>query len=114
MKKNPKQGEIWEVSFGDAGHAEPGVIVSTSALRHLPFRIVVPLKRWLASQLEYAWIVALPSPGAQNSAETCIADAKQCISLSIDRLKRRIGKVKDEDLQMIREAIALCLGLRVA
>jgi len=113
--KNPKQGEIWTVAIDGIDildtTTEGVLILSIPALKSLPFRIVVPLTKHIDHHIDFAWLVSINSLKAGSNHAGFTADAKRCISFSVNRFVKRIGNITPEELQLVREAVAMCLGI---
>ncbi|HEY9175467.1 MAG TPA: type II toxin-antitoxin system PemK/MazF family toxin [Verrucomicrobiae bacterium] len=110
-----QRGEIWEVEFRPAVGAEirkarPAVVINVPELGRLPLCIVVPITEWRPTFAEYAWFVHLPPTPQNGLAKESGADAFQVKSVSEDRLQRRLGRITDEQAELIAAAIALCVG----
>jgi mRNA-degrading endonuclease toxin of MazEF toxin-antitoxin module len=122
MQKNPKEGEIWIIQETDGkaqkeGEERIAVVLSVPELRRIPIRVAVPVRLWLERHPDYAWLVAI-APGragvrTQTQREISLrADAKQCCALAVDLFLRKLGRVTPEELRMVREAVAMCIGVR--
>jgi mRNA-degrading endonuclease toxin of MazEF toxin-antitoxin module len=118
VQKNPKEGEVWVIGETEKPREEEeriAVVLSEPELRRLPLRVTVPLKKWIEHKLDCAWMVSIAPvrAGLKQSGHALTADAKQCCALAVDHFMRKLGTITPEELRMIREAVALCIGIRV-
>jgi len=112
---HPKRGEIWLVEFEPARGAEiakirPAVIVSSNDIGKLPLRILVPVTDWKDHYYDFPWFTLLNPSRANGLTKSSGADAFQCKSFSLERFKKKLGKVTEAELEEIVSAIALCIG----
>jgi len=110
-----QRGEIWEVAFRPAVGAEirkvrPALVINAPEIGRLPLCIVVPITGWKPVFAEFSWFVFLPATPANGLAKDSGADAFQVKSVSEDRLLRRLGRITDEQTELVAAAIALCVG----
>jgi len=110
-----RRGEIWEVEFRPAVGAEirkirPAVIINSPEIGRLPLCIVVPVTEWKSVFAEFSWFVFLSPTNENGLTKDSGADAFQVKSVSEERLQRRLGKISDEQTELIAAAIALCVG----
>ena len=111
----PARGEVWEVAFDPAVGAEirktrPAVVIHARNIGRLPLCIVVPLTEWKPLFVGCIWFIPL-APTAENGlGKPSAADAFQVKSLSEARLRRRLGRLTDDEITAIAAAIALCVG----
>jgi mRNA interferase MazF len=111
-----KQSEIWLIDLDPTKGAEiqkkrPAVIVNDDALGKLPLKIIVPITDWKDRYSIAPWMVRI-NPDFQNglSKESAI-DCFQVRSLSQERLIKRIGKIDEDTLIEIKEALKKVLDL---
>lgn len=109
-RSDPKAGEIWTYWTNPSRGASElqGVVITITALHRLPHRVVAPLT-FLDTPEPYAWLVPIAS--VTNHTRQIMADATQSSCVGLGQFVARVGKVSGSDLQLIREAVALCLGL---
>ena len=110
-----RRGEIWEVEFRPAVGAEirksrPAVVVNAPEIGRLPLCIVVPVTEWKPVFAEFSWFVYLQPTAENGLTKDSGADAFQIKSVSEERLQRRLGKITDDQTELIAAAIALCVG----
>ena len=111
----PQRSDIWSVQFDPSIGAEirklrPAVVVNLDSIGRLPLRIVVPLTDWQPQFARLPWLVPVPASPVSGLIKDSGADAFQVKSLSETRFVQRLGKVTDEQMNEIADAIALCVG----
>ncbi len=103
-----KQGEIWLVSLDPAIGSEikktrPAIIVNNNNLGKLPLKIIVPLTDWKDHYNMAPWMVRV-TPDKENSlSKESSADCFQIRSVAEERLIKKIGDIKADIIQKIRE-----------
>ena len=112
----PIRGEIWEVNFNPSIGAEiqktrPAVVMNVPEVGRLPLVIVVPLTEWQAAFAQRPWFTKLAPTSANGLSKESGADAFQVKSISVLRLVRRVGRITEDETDLIGEAIALCVGV---
>lgn len=112
----PRRGEVWSVRFDPSVGAEirklrPAVVLSVEGLGRLPLRIVVPITDWKSGYERWAWFVKLSRTATNGLSKESGADAFQVKSISDDRFIQRLGVLRDEQVDQIANAIALCIGV---
>ncbi len=106
----PRRGEVWWVAFaaslgGEIRKTRPALVVSNdSANRHLNRIQVVPLTSSVGRLFPSEAFVVLE--GAQRKAM-----ADQLTTISKQRLRERIGRIRAADIAAVERAISLQLGL---
>jgi mRNA interferase MazF len=112
----PRRGEVWTVDFDPTKGAEiqkqrPAVVISSDALGKLPLKLVVPITGWSASFEGNVWHVPL-DPTAQNGlTKPSAADALQVRSISLDRFLTCRGRITQQQLEEITQALAAVVEL---
>jgi len=115
LNRNLLKGEIWFINLDPTIGAEiqkmrPAVIVNENAMGILPLRIIVPLTAWKDRYLIAPWMVRI-DPDAENGLnKPSAADAFQIRSVSQARFTRQVGRVSDDILHKILEAIQIVIG----
>lgn len=113
---NPLKGEIWMVNFNPTKGSEiskcrPAVVISADGVGKLPLKIVVPITDWKTHYKDAPWFTHL-SPAPQNGLiKASGADGFQVKSVSLDRFVSKLGDVDDDDLYIILNTVALCIGI---
>lgn len=111
-----KQSEIWLIDLNPTKGAEihkirPGVIVNDNALGKLPLKIIVPITDWKDRYEIAPWMVKI-EPDAENGLnKISTADCFQIRSISQERLIKKLGYLKFETHNEIKEAIKKVLTL---
>jgi mRNA interferase MazF len=114
--QKPKRGEVWTVDFDPTKGAEiqkrrPAVVISSDAVGKLPLKLVAPVTNWNAAFEINLWHVRL-DPTAQNGlSKASAADALQVRSVSLDRFITRLGRVTQQELEEIVQAVAAVIEL---
>lgn len=114
---NMKQGDIYFVNFEPQVGTEimktrPAIIVSDErAFSHLKVRLVVPIRHF---KQEFAGNFIMPTlnPTKENKlTKKSVADCFQIKSLDLARFTKKSGEISQQELDEIKEAIALCINL---
>jgi mRNA interferase MazF len=113
---DPKPGEIWLVVFEPNRGAEmdkrrPAVVVSEPGFTHLPLRIVVPVTDDKHRHLRLYWYVGIITDARSGLTKASEVDTAQCHSFDLDRFVKKIGSIRSGELSLIRDALAISLGL---
>jgi len=111
----PKQGEVWSVDFNPTRGSElskvrPAVVVSSDDTGRLPLRIVVPITDWKERYAQFPWFTELAPTTGNGLSKVSGADAFQVKSVSCERFKRQMGKVRADELEDIHLSISFCMG----
>ncbi len=116
---DPRRGEVWradlELTRGDEiRKRRPVVIVSDDSIGKLRLRIVVPVTDWDDRFRSYPWMIPLDPHPASGLTKPSAADAFQVRSISLLRLRERLGVLSPVTLDTLAAAVALCVGHRAA
>lgn len=112
----PKRGEVWTVDFDPTKGAEiqkqrPAVVISSDSIGKLPLKLVVPITAWNPAFENNIWHVRL-SPTSQNGlSKPSAADALQVRSVSVDRFLDCRGRITQQELEEITQALAAVVEL---
>jgi mRNA interferase MazF len=110
------RGEVWLLTLDPTVGAEirksrPAVIVNDDDIGILPLKVIVPITDWNDRFFDFVWMTRL-QPDAENGlSKVSAADAFQVRSVSEERFVRRLGRISQNDLDQISEAMALVLKL---
>ena len=109
------KGEIWLINLDPTVGAEirktrPAVIVSEDAIGTLPLRVIVPLTTWKGRYAIAPWMVRLDPDEINNLEKPSAADAFHVRSISRRRFVSQIGRVSDEALAEILNALCIVVG----
>ena len=130
----PQRGEIWIVNFNspitanapqqrrpksewpttgdEIAKPRPAVVMNVSTNWELDLSIVVPFRSWKPNfeKHNYFWIVHLPKDEFNKLRGDSGANTFQVKSVSRERFLRKIGVLKPDQLQLIADTIAFCIG----
>lgn len=110
------RGEVWLLNLDPTLGAEirktrPAVIVNDDAVGVLPLKIVVPLTTWQERYAPAPWMIKIGPNPLNGLDKPSAADAFQIRSLAQERLLRKLGRLSDEDMRSLTEALALVLSI---
>ncbi|HET6402911.1 MAG TPA: type II toxin-antitoxin system PemK/MazF family toxin [Candidatus Kapabacteria bacterium] len=113
---DPKPGETWLVDFEPNRGAEmnkrrPAVVISEPGFTYLPLRIVVPVTDDKRRHLNLYWYVEVIADAKSGLSKPSEVDTAQCHSFDLDRFAKKLGSIRADELALIREAVAISLGL---
>lgn len=109
------QGEIWEVDLNPTIGQEMSkkrvcLVVNSDNIGILKLRTIVPITGWQDKFKEVVWMTKIEPNKNNGLFKTSSADSFQIRSLSTNRFYKRIGKIENELLFQIHEAIAKTLN----
>ena len=112
-----ERGEVWLTEFAPArgeeiGKTRPAVILSVAEIGKLDLKIVVPITDWKDRYSDYVWFARIEPTRGNGLSKTSGADAFQCKSFSLERFKKKLGRISDIELEEIVACVALCIGLQ--
>jgi len=112
----PKRGEIWTVDFDPTKGAEiqkqrPALVISSDAVGKLPLKLVVPITNWSPAFEGNIWHVHLYPTQQNGLSKESAADALQVRSVSLDRFMNCRGRVTQQELEEIVQALAAVVEL---
>jgi mRNA interferase MazF len=116
LSLDPKPGEIWLVDFEPNRGAEidkrrPAVVVSEPGFTYLPLRIVVPVTDDKRRHQRLYWYVGINADSETGLTKPSEVDTAQCHAFDLDRFVKRLGSIPSKELSIIRDALAISLGL---
>ena len=111
-----KQGEIWLVNLSPTVGAEitktrPCVITSSNEIGILPLKVIAPITDYKTHYDSVPWMVELSPDGLNKLSKRSVVDLFQLRSVSQTRLIRNIGRVTEEEFQIILDAIKIVFGI---
>lgn len=114
--KAPRKGEIWLVNFNPTKGSEidkrrPAVVISADDVGKLPLKIVVPITDWKPRYADTAWFTHLAATPLTGLSKESGAYGFQVKSISTDRITKKLGEVDEDDLYIILNTVALCIGI---
>lgn len=80
------------------------------SIGRLPLQLVVPITDWKPVYATYPWFVELTPNSANGLSKPSGGDAFQVKSVSETRFVRRLGRITEDQITEIAEAIAMCVG----
>lgn len=109
------RGEIWLINLSPTIGAEmqkirPVIIVNDDKIGFLPLKVIVPLTDWKERYTQVIWMTKIAPCKANGLTKDSAADAFQVRSVARERFIKRLGKIEDEELSQITEALAVVLG----
>jgi mRNA interferase MazF len=115
MTTPPRRREVWLVDFEPAIGAEirktrPAIVINEDEVGRLPLRIVVPLTDWKPAFAPHSWFVLVPATTDNGLRKASAADTFQIKSISLDRFRRKLGVISEDQADEIAEAIANGVG----
>jgi mRNA interferase MazF len=110
------RGEIWLLNLEPTIGAEmrktrPVVIVSDDNIGNLPLKVVTPITDWQERYKDVVWFVKVTPNKRNNLSKVSAVDAFQVRSVSQQRFVRKIGKLSDEEMLAITDALACVLKI---
>jgi mRNA interferase MazF len=111
-----KQGEIWLVNLSPTVGVEitktrPCVITSSNEIGILPLKVIAPITDYKTHYDSVPWMVELSPDGLNKLSKRSVVDLFQLRSVSQTRLIRNIGRVTEEEFQVILDAIKIVFGI---
>ena len=108
------RGEVWLINLDPTLGAEvrksrPSIIVSSDTIGILPLRVIVPLTDWKNHYQQAAWMVKISPNGNNGLTKDSAADAFQIRSLSTIRFIRKLGKISQDEMDNIVNAIGMVI-----
>lgn len=111
---SPKLGDVWLIDLNPSkGHEQaglrPALIVSVDEFNNCPADLIVALPI-TTKQRDIPTRIRL-SPPEGGLKKTSFIICEQIRTVSKERLKRRLGKVRYDTLNQARDCISMILGL---
>ena len=112
-----RRGEVWLLNLDPTIGAElrktrPVIIANDDAIGILPLKVIVPLTDWKDHYAVAPWMVRLDPDSLNGLTKPSAADAFQVRSVARERFVQRIGRVSDNHLRQIENALAAVLRIR--
>ena len=110
-----RQGEIWAVNLDPTIGAEiqktrPCVIVNDDTVGILPLKIIAPITDYKDKFKDVPWMVTL-TPGHENGLDKkSVIDLFQVRSVAEERLIKRVGMIRADELLSVKEALKVVFG----
>ncbi len=112
----PRKGDVWLIDFNptkgsEIGKCRPAVVISADDIGKLSLKIVVPVTDWKPHYQNESWFTHLSASLKNGLSKESGADGFQVKSVSLDRFKEKLGEVDEDDLYIILNTVALCIGI---
>lgn len=112
-----KQKDVWLINLDPTVGAEirktrPCVILNDDSTGILPLKIVAPLTDFKAKFEVVPWMVKVLPDNINNLVKTSVIDMFQVRSVSKQRLIKQIGRISDDDLSKVLEAVKVVFGMK--
>lgn len=112
-----KRGEIWLVNLDPTMGAEikkirPAVIVNVDTLGKLPLKVIVPITDWKTHYSVAPWMIKLVSSNQNGLTKTSSADCFQVRSVSEIRLTKKLGQLRQEQMDEIAIGLSSILYIK--
>jgi mRNA interferase MazF len=109
-----RRGEVWLLNLNPTVGAEmqktrPVIIVNDDEIGFLPLKVIVPVTDWKERYADVVWMTKIAPDKANGLSKPSAADAFQVRSVAQERFVKRLGKVADEELNQITDALAIVL-----
>ena len=111
-----KTGEIhWvnlDPTIGDEiKKRRPAIVVNGGHDKHLKLAIVVPITAWSAYWEENPFFISLEANPNNGLQKKSAVDCFQIRAVSHKRFVEKIGKISNDEINLIRKSIALILDI---
>ena len=111
-----KQGNIWLINLDPTIGAEikktrPAIIVNDNFMGKLPLKIIVPLTDWKEKYKIAPWMIKIEANSKNGLTKNSSADCFQIRSISEKRFVKKLGKISNHELEMIRLGISKVLSI---
>jgi mRNA interferase MazF len=105
-------GSILTPTIGDEiRKRRPIVVVNEGHEKHLRLAIVVPITGWNSDWAKNPFFVSLHPNDINGLQKKSAVDCFQLRAISHNRFMERIGTISENDMNMIKKAIALILDI---
>ena len=89
----------------------PAIVISSDAIGKLPLKLVAPVTNWNIGFEGNLWHVRLEPNSTNGLSKASAADALQVRSVSLDRFISRLGRISQQELEDIVQALAAVVEL---
>jgi mRNA interferase MazF len=112
-----KRGEIWLVNLDPTVGAEikktrPAIIVNADTLGKLPLKVIVPITDWKNHYSIAPWMIKLIPTGQNGLTKASSADCFQVRSVSETRLTKKLGQLRQDQMEEIAKGLSAILNIR--
>jgi len=114
---DPFRGDIWLVDWSPSRGSEqsgmrPALVVQTDAANQNPRYPNVIVAAISTKGKDVPFHVPLTPEGSNGLSENSWCKCEQILTISKDRLARRLGRVDDRLMKQVEDALRLVLGLK--
>ncbi len=114
---DPKRGDIWLVNLyptrGDEiKKTQPAAVISADSIRTLRLRIVAPLTGWSQRFARSFWHIRLNTDQHNSLDKDSAADMMQVRSLALPRFVKRIGRLREAQVEAMVITLAAVTGYK--
>lgn len=115
MRVKPKYSEIWLVDFEPQIGTEikkirPAIVVSIDAMGVLPTRVIVPIRDYKEHHSGMFCYIPIEPTKYNGLSKYSTIDCSQIKSFDIQRFEKRLGKLKEDELEELILVITRFLG----
>ena len=89
----------------------PVVVLNGGHDKHLRLAIVVPITSWVLNWAKNPFFVSLEPDDSNRLQKKSAVDCFQLRAISHDRFMKKIGSVSENEISLIKKAIALILDI---
>lgn len=112
-----QRSEVWLINLDPTIGSEirktrPAIIVSDDQIGVLPLRVIVPLTDWKERYQVAKWMVKLAPTDTNGLIKTSAADAFQVRSVSQQRFVRKLGRITNDNMGAVEEALTAVLSIK--
>lgn len=116
MADAPNIGEVWWVDLepvvgSEANKARPVVVVGSKAFHAIQVRIIVPFTSWQRHFESHRNKVRVTSDPENGLEVDSAADGLLIRSVSVERFRRRVGRLGANEMNEVMRVVAVVLGL---
>ena len=109
------RGEVWQVNFDptvgvEINKTRPAVVIGEDNIGILPLQLVVPITEWKPHYSRYVWFTRISVSTTNGLIKESGADGFQIKSFSEARFIEKVGVLTSEEMKLIADSIALCIG----
>jgi len=110
------QGEIWLVDLEPTIGAEmnkirPALIINDNELGRLPLKVIVPITGWKDHYNIAPWMIKIEPNEINGLSKESSMDCFQIRSVSQERLVKKIGRIKFDEIDKVQEGILKVIGI---
>jgi mRNA interferase MazF len=112
----PLRGEIWLVNFDPTEGNEikklrPAIVINRNFTINLELFIVVPITGWKDEFSKLSWLFRILPDLNNNLDKVSAVNCYQIRTVSMTRFHKQIGKIDDEEIFEIVNAVGFCIGI---